>query len=149
MLLIETDSRKRKAKQLNRLSLMQLLRNWQPSRLIEGQITFASLVVKSGQGETISPTQVPLHVIQELLDAVQLDADLDYSSSEEDSEANGGRVVMAVKSADNFGTAHSDRKNRTLRFRGFIDSKEVLILLDSGSARTFISQEVASLISQP
>jgi hypothetical protein len=76
-------------------------------------------------------------------------ADLDYSSSEEDSEANGGRVVMAVKSADNFGTAHSDRKNRTLRFRGFIDSKEVLILLDSGSARTFISQEVASLISQP
>jgi hypothetical protein len=54
VLLIETDSRKRKAKQLNRLSLMQLLRNWQPSRLIEGQITFASLVVKSEQGETIS-----------------------------------------------------------------------------------------------
>jgi hypothetical protein len=32
------------------------------------------------------PTQVPLHVIQELLEAIQVDQDLDYTSSDEDSE---------------------------------------------------------------
>lgn len=33
------------------------------------------------------PTQIPLHIIQELMEAVQVDLELDYASSEEDSKA--------------------------------------------------------------
>lgn len=36
------------------------------------------------------PTQIPLDVIQELLEAVQVELELDYSSSEEDCEASAG-----------------------------------------------------------
>jgi hypothetical protein len=57
---------------------------------------------------------------------------------------------MAVKPVEQLHPVSSaSKKNRTLRLRGFIDSREVLILLDSGSAGTFISQEIASLIVQP
>jgi len=94
------------------------------------------------------PTQIPLHVIQELVDAVQDDHEVDYNSSEEDSEAPAGQI-MAIKSANSAQTdSNGKRKNRTLRLTGFIEAKEVLILVDSGSAATFISQELATQISQ-
>ncbi|CAD6236488.1 unnamed protein product [Miscanthus lutarioriparius] len=91
------------------------------------------------------PTQIPLHVIQELLEAVQVDPEPVYDSSEEDTEPNPGQVVMAVKQSVSSGIP---KKNRTLRLRGFIGNKEVLILLDSGSAGTFVSQELAAQIQQ-
>jgi hypothetical protein len=96
------------------------------------------------------PTQVPIHVIQELLEAVQIEPELDYSSSEEDSEANGGQVVMAVTPICPVQSAVGmSKKNRTLRLKGLVGSHEVLILVDSGSAGTFVSQELANTISQP
>lgn len=89
------------------------------------------------------PTQIPLHVIQELLEAVQVEPDEDYNSSEEDSEAQAGQVVMAVKPVAS-SIADLKKRNRTLRLRGHIGSQEILILVDSGSAATFISTQVAS-----
>jgi hypothetical protein len=79
------------------------------------------------------------------LEAVQDDPEHDYNSSEEDVERNPGQVVMAVKESVN---SKVPKKNRTLRLRGLIGSKEVLILLDSGSAGTFVSQELATQIQQ-
>jgi hypothetical protein len=79
------------------------------------------------------------------MEAVQVDLELDYASSEEDSKATAGHVVMAVKLAhDSLGDTCTRKKNRTVRLRGYIDSKEVLVLVDSSSAGTFINQELAS-----
>jgi hypothetical protein len=93
------------------------------------------------------PTHIPLHVIQELVEAVHNDLDPDYSSSEEDTEAPAGQVVMAIQHQTEpapITTTH--KKNRTLRFRGFVGTQEVLILLDSGSAGTFVSPEIAAKV---
>jgi hypothetical protein len=92
------------------------------------------------------PTQIPLHIIQELLDAMHVDPDPDYASSEEDSEASPGQVVMSVQQGSSM--PNNVKKNRTMRLRGFIGKQEVLILVDSGSARTFVSQELAAQIKQ-
>lgn len=43
------------------------------------------------------PTHIPIYVIQELMEAVQVDSDLDYTSSEEDAEVTARQVVMAVQ----------------------------------------------------
>lgn len=92
---------------------------------------------------------MPLQVIQELLDAVQVEQESDYTSSEEDSEAQANQVVMAVKPADlPHSSSGQPRRNRTLRLKGWIGSQEVLILLDSGSAGSFVSQELAIQITQ-
>jgi hypothetical protein len=73
---------------------------------------------------------------------------MDYDSAEEDTEALVGQV-MAVKPVSLPGSDGTNkRKNRTLRLIGFIESKEALILVDSGSAGTFISQEIGVQISQ-
>lgn len=90
----------------------------------------------TGRGHKCPPN-VSLHVIQELLDAVQMETETDYDSAEEDSEAVGGQV-MAVQQ-----TSQNTKKGRTLRFRGVIGQQEILILLDSGSAGTFITAELA------
>lgn len=92
------------------------------------------------------PPQVPLHIIQELMDAVHIDQESDYDSSEEDSEASLGQVVKVVQQAEP--AVESKNKNRTLRLRGFIGKQKVLILVDSGSARTFVSQDLAAHIQQ-
>ncbi|XP_066374840.1 uncharacterized protein [Miscanthus floridulus] len=92
------------------------------------------------------PPQVPLHIIQELMDAVHIDQEPDYDSSEEDSEASLGQVVMVIQQAEP--AVESKNKNRTLRLRGFIGKQKVLILVDSGSARTFVSQDLAAHIQQ-
>lgn len=95
------------------------------------------------------PTQVPTHVIHKLLEVVQVETDLDYSSREEDSELHAGQVIMAIQSpAPGCSTVKSDKKNRTLRLRGIINSQDVLILLDSRSVGSFISQELVAQIAQ-
>lgn len=79
-------------------------------------------------------------MIQELLDAVQVDTEMDYSAGEDDPVPAAGQDVMAIQSPVIEGTTvKSQKKNRTLRLRGIINSHEVLILLDSGSAGTFDS----------
>lgn len=90
------------------------------------------------------PSHIPIHVLQELIDAVQADMDPDYDSAEDDTEESAGQIIMAVqqKTLD-----IGKRRNRTLRFRGFIGKKEVLILLDSGSAGTFISKSLADQLA--
>lgn len=62
-------------------------------------------------------------------------------------EVQVGQVVMYVQTQQDKLSGH--RKNRTLRFSGSIGQQQVLILLDSASAGTFISQEMASKIQQP
>lgn len=81
------------------------------------------------------------------MEAVQVDSDPDYLSSEEDVEATAGQVVMAIQQqSEAVPISNSKKKNRTLRFMCFAGTQEVLVLLDLGSAGTFVSTKVASKI---
>jgi hypothetical protein len=82
------------------------------------------------------PDQVPLHVLEELLDALEEDG-----SNESELEPNEVEdVVLAV--------GHSQEasfvRHRTLKICGQVGKLDVLILVDSGSVGTFISDQLAT-----
>lgn len=84
------------------------------------------------------PTQVPIHVIQELLDAVQVETEVDYSSEEEDSEPAVGQVVMSIQSPSaDCSAVKSEKKNRgvllTLRRCSFC---WIQVMLEPSSVRS-------------
>lgn len=81
------------------------------------------------------PPQVPLHVIEELLDALET---IGVDDSEPDCEVL-EETVMAVGHA----TLSDQAKRRTMKLCGQIGGKEVLILVDSGSVASFISTQLA------
>jgi hypothetical protein len=71
---------------------------------------------------------------------MQSESDPDYTSAEEEAEATVGQVVISVSPVcATTSMSNEKRKNRTLRLQGFIGKQEILILLDSESAGTFIS----------
>lgn len=77
------------------------------------------------------PPQVPLHVIEELLDALE-------TKGVDDSKPNSKileETIMAVGHA----SLPDQTKRRTMKMCGQIGGKEVLILVDSGSVASFIS----------
>ncbi|CAN6287651.1 unnamed protein product [Urochloa humidicola] len=86
------------------------------------------------------PNQVPLHVVQELMEVLQLESqsDTDSSSCEEDL---GEVCVVATQHSSQHST--TKKKRKTMRFQGMIGKQEVTILLDSGSVATFISTDLA------
>jgi len=90
------------------------------------------------------PEQVSISVIQELLELFQLEDSSDLTSSDNEDDQS----VMAVTPLPPAPAVAVPRKRRTMRFRDFIGKLELLILLDSGSAGTFISQDVATSLSQ-
>lgn len=83
------------------------------------------------------PTQVPLHVIQEFMDVLQLSAQFDI---EDDSELElVEETVMAISvKADGSIARTPNVRRQTIKFKGFIRKQETLVLLDSGSVGTFI-----------
>jgi hypothetical protein len=87
------------------------------------------------------PPQVALHVIEELLDALE---DAGTEEVEPDSEAL-EETVMAVGH-----TSPSDQsRRRTMKLCGTIGKHEVLILVDSGSVASFISNKLADHLHLP
>ncbi|XBI69047.1 hypothetical protein VPH35_048168 [Triticum aestivum] len=88
-----------------------------------------------GQGHQCAPT-VQLHVVEELLDLLQAD----YPDPADPEAAEEEEVLMSISKVATTGktTPH------TIRLLGRIAGKEVLILVDSGSSHSFISEEVAS-----
>lgn len=82
------------------------------------------------------PTQVSIHVVEELLDALDEGADLEMSTMEEAMESEG---VMAIGDTP----AQVQGKRRTMRLSGSIGGLDILILVDFGSVRSFISTAVA------
>jgi hypothetical protein len=81
------------------------------------------------------PAQVPIHVIEELLDALE-ETDQDNSNEEEEELED---AVMAVGHSDTSVLA----KRRTLKLHGRVGKIEILILVDSRSVGTFISEALA------
>jgi hypothetical protein len=81
------------------------------------------------------PAQIPIHVLEELLDALE-ESDPDVASSEEKAE----EVVMVVGQAD----AAAVSKRRTLKLHGQVGKVDILILVDSRSVGTFVSESVVA-----
>jgi hypothetical protein len=87
------------------------------------------------------PEQVPLHVIEELLDALEV-------QSSEDSEELQSEIqlsedgVMAVQSPDKEIKGH----RQTLKLLASIGKQQVLVLVDSGSVGTFVSDRLVSTL---
>jgi hypothetical protein len=76
---------------------------------------------------------VPLHMVEELIDLLHVnssdsDQEENHSSSSEDS-------LMYISQCALAGTTH----NKSIRLRGTLQGKQVLILIDSGSCGSFIS----------
>lgn len=81
------------------------------------------------------PAQIPLHVIEEILDALESEGD---PNMEVPKEWEDEIVATVSQSAD------ADCIRRTLRLYGRIGKLTVLILVDSGSIGTFISENLAA-----
>ena len=88
---------------------------------------------KWGHGHKCPP-QVSLHVIEELLDAIDMQGDSMSDSDEEEAEPD---CVLAV-SLDTSAVA----PKRTMKLHGMVGDKKVLILVDSGSVATFVSDQL-------
>lgn len=87
-----------------------------------------------GQGHQCAAT-VQLHVVEELLDllqAEQMDNEAQYEDSDED-------ILMSISKLAVSGATTS----RTVRLVAMIEDQEVLVLVDSGSSHSFLSDMVA------
>ncbi|KAG2561578.1 hypothetical protein PVAP13_8KG206203, partial [Panicum virgatum] len=86
--------------------------------------------------------QISLHVIEELFDAIDHTMEPDEIGSDEETDQD---VVMAVSTPQTTQTT----KRRTMKLQGKIGTQDVLILVDSGSVGTFISDQLASRLELP
>jgi hypothetical protein len=85
------------------------------------------------------PEHVPLHVVQEVFEAFLLDQTSDTDSIDGDTDTAEDTVMYVQPSV----IAQPQKRRRTMRFRVSVGKRDLLILLDFGSAGTFISEEVA------
>ena len=86
------------------------------------------------------PEAVQLHVIQELYDLIQFEEE---QSEEDFSQPGSEHLFFSLSEAALTGV----EAPKTMRFKGFIQNQEVLVLIDSGSCHTFISDTVAAQLS--
>jgi hypothetical protein len=99
-------------------------------------------VLKSGLRLIDAQTLVQLYVVQELFSVLDAIGESSFSESAEliTSEE---QVVMAVSVQAIQGAEHVS----SMRILGYIQGKEVLILVDSGSTASFLSSKVADQLS--
>jgi hypothetical protein len=87
------------------------------------------------------PQAVHLHVVQELLDVLQLDKALEVNATPIDQTDD--QLFMTLSVA----TVSGSIAPRTMCFWGCLGNQPVCILLDSSSSHTFISSAVASQLA--
>lgn len=89
-------------------------------------------------------TQISLHVLEELLDALQLETKSDdEQSGTSDRETEQDTEVMSISEDEVNGIA----KRRTIKLQGLIQKQSVLILVDSGSSHNFISKKLVTALN--
>jgi len=87
---------------------------------------------KWGRGRKC-PDQIPLHIMEEVLDAMSIE---DTSTDEQEHlDSSSDEEVLSLS-----WSAHEGIQGRkTIRLQGLINNQEILLLVDSGSSSTFIS----------
>ena len=90
---------------------------------------------KWGRGHKY-PDQIPLHIMEEVLDAMSIE---DTSTDEQEHlDSSSDEEVLSLS-----WSAHEGIQGRkTIRLQGLINNQEILLLVDSGSSSTFISAAV-------
>ncbi|CAN6212014.1 unnamed protein product [Urochloa humidicola] len=85
------------------------------------------------------PTQVALHALEELWDAVnpESNSEDDKSSSQSDEEI----LTLSVSAIEGV------QSRKTMKLQGLIGKQEILILVDSGSSSTFISKSAVQTLA--
>lgn len=79
------------------------------------------------------PTQIPLHILEEILEAVNPPEDY-----EEDKETGSSDEELFTLS---FVAVEGIQGKITMMLQGMVKNKELLLLIDLGSSRPFISQK--------
>lgn len=86
------------------------------------------------------PPQVPLHVIEELLEVIDY---TDHSESDSDDISTPPENSLMAVSDD---SSSLKKHRRTMQFRGLIGKQEVLIMVDSGSEYSFVSEDIVTTL---
>jgi hypothetical protein len=89
---------------------------------------------KWGRGHTC-PAQVPLHIVDEMMTVVHQSGSAMPVQNEE-SDSDDGLELLAVQQED--GQPSTKVRRPTMRLLGWVGKHQALILVDSGSASTFI-----------
>lgn len=84
------------------------------------------------------PQQIPLHVLEEILDAIEPDEDCIDEASDLTSDSESPILAIADKATSCLNT------RKTMKLLGTIGKQQVLILVDSGSIGTFVSHSLVS-----
>lgn len=89
------------------------------------------------------PKLVPLHVMEEVLELLQMDNKEDSCSEagSQDSEAE----LLCLS----YFAAAGIQGKRTIRLQGVAQDKDILILVDSGSSASFISEALVDKLQLP
>lgn len=82
------------------------------------------------------PRQVPLHVLEEVLDSIQTNQQEDLLTAEGNQSSDEELLTLSVC------VAAGIQDKRTIRMQGTINNHDILILVDSGSLGTFISERI-------
>lgn len=88
-------------------------------------------------------TTVHLHVVHELLEALQSESYSENDTSPEGTKEQDEGTLMAISQQALWGTESS----KSIRLRGWIQGTEILMLVDSGSSYSFIDTEIGSTLS--
>lgn len=88
-------------------------------------------------------TTVHLHVVHELLEALQSESYSENNTSPEGTKEQDEGTLMAISQQALWGTESS----KSIRLRGWIQGTEILMLVDSGSSYSFIDTEIGSTLS--
>lgn len=90
------------------------------------------------------PDTVPLHILEEFIDLLQLEQTSDNGGDDNpDSDSDESLLCLSVAAAT--GGQHK----KTMKILGSINNQKVLILLDSGSSSSFISSNLAHQLNLP
>lgn len=90
------------------------------------------------------PEQIPLHVIEELMDVLPGSTVFGKDNNDSESEPDDLMLIAAV-TAPTVSTASSKTKC-TIRLPGTVGKHHLLILVDSGSASSFISEKMVATL---
>jgi predicted aspartyl protease len=80
---------------------------------------------------------VALNVVEELLELLQVQSS---SEDEKDGDTSEEETLMKISYSASTGTA----ARKTIRLQGYINGKQVLILVDSGSSGSFVSEQAVA-----
>ncbi|KAK1602451.1 hypothetical protein QYE76_003131 [Lolium multiflorum] len=97
------------------------------------------------------PDQVPLHIIEELMDILPGNSSFGQESSDGESDPDDLMMIASV-AAPEVATEKGGKSRCTIRLPGVIGKHQIQILIDSGSASSFISTRLAETLqcaSQP